>query len=48
MFYFIKKSYESKEGNPPSYFYKEHCERKNRKMSSHNIYYTKIKGPKNI
>lgn len=27
MFYFIKKGHESKEGHPPSYFYKKYCER---------------------
>ena len=43
MFCFIKKGHERKEGNPPSYFYKEPCKLKNRKMST-----TNIKGPKNI
>lgn len=30
MFYFIKKSNESKQGYVPSNFYKEHCELKKR------------------
>lgn len=45
MFCFIKKSHKSKDGHPPSYFYKDHCEPKNRKVSAHKIYSTNIKGP---
>lgn len=38
MFCFIKKSHESKQGHPPSYFYKKHCERKMKNIfvSSHS------------
>lgn len=43
MFCFIKKSHESKEGHPPSQVFKEHYERKNRKMSTHNMYSGNIK-----
>lgn len=43
MFYFIKKRHESKEGYPLSYFYKEYCKYKNRKMYAHNMYSTNIK-----
>lgn len=48
MFSFIKNSHESKEEHPHSYFYKEHCERKNRNILSHNIYSTNTKWPKKI
>lgn len=48
MFCFIKKSNESKQIHPHSYFYKENCDIKNRNMHAHCMYSTNTKGPKNI
>lgn len=48
MLCFIKKYHERKQEHLPSYFYKENCECKKRKMYAHNIYFTNIKGPKYI
>lgn len=42
MFSFIKNSHKSKEGHPSSYFYKDNCKHKNRKMSTTNIKRPKI------
>lgn len=46
MFGFNKKSHERKQGYPPSHIYKEHCERKKRKMYTHNMYPLTSKDPK--
>lgn len=47
-FCFTKKSHESKEGHPSSYFYKEHYKIKKRKMPSHNMYSLTLKKTKKI
>lgn len=39
---------ERKPGYPPSHSYDEHCKGKNRNIFAHNLYSTKIKGPKKI
>lgn len=44
----IKKRHEIKQGYPPSYFEKQHCERKNRKKYAHIMYSLNIEGPKKI
>ena len=44
MFYFIKKSYESKEGHSPSHFYRKHYEnREKMSPSSGNAYVSKTR-----